>query len=206
VCSAYSYSCSYESSSVGIALGYGLDDRVSRVRFPAEAGKFSHHHRVQNGSGSHPASIQWVPGALSLRVKRPGRESDHSPPSSAEVNKAWSYTSTPQYVFMAWCLVKHRDNFTLFVICLCIFIRVRWASFTQINVNTNFIDLSSGLCLRLLKQHVSHTSEFMTGKHTSAEYLTFGKVVPRGLKCDLGTWCGVGFFLRTNCAPFFPVA
>jgi hypothetical protein len=33
------------------------------------------------------------------------------PPASAEVN-AWSYTSTPQYVFMAWCLVKHRDNFT----------------------------------------------------------------------------------------------
>jgi hypothetical protein len=32
--------------------------------------------------------IQWVPGALSLRVKRPGRESDHSPPSSAEV-KEW---------------------------------------------------------------------------------------------------------------------
>jgi len=25
---------------------------------------------------------------------------------------AWSYTSTPQYVFMAWCLVKHRDNLT----------------------------------------------------------------------------------------------
>jgi hypothetical protein len=23
----------------------------------------------------------------------------------------WSYTSTPQYVFMAWCLVKDRDNF-----------------------------------------------------------------------------------------------
>jgi hypothetical protein len=25
---------------------------------------------------------------------------------------AWSYTSTPQYFFMAWGLVKHRDNFT----------------------------------------------------------------------------------------------
>jgi hypothetical protein len=25
---------------------------------------------------------------------------------------AWSYTSTPPYVFMAWCFVKHRDNFT----------------------------------------------------------------------------------------------
>jgi hypothetical protein len=47
-----------------------------------------------------------------VRVKLPGREAGHSPPSSAEVKNAWSYTSTPQYVFMAWCLVKHRDNFT----------------------------------------------------------------------------------------------
>jgi hypothetical protein len=43
-------------SSVGIALGYGLDDRGSRVRFPAAAGNFSLHHRVQYGSGAHPAS------------------------------------------------------------------------------------------------------------------------------------------------------
>jgi hypothetical protein len=43
-------------SSVGIALGYGLDDRGSRVQFPAVAGNISLHHRVQNGSGSHPAS------------------------------------------------------------------------------------------------------------------------------------------------------
>jgi hypothetical protein len=32
--------------------------------------------------------IQWLPGALSLRVKRPGCEADHSPPSRAEV-KGW---------------------------------------------------------------------------------------------------------------------
>jgi hypothetical protein len=31
--------------------------------------------------------IQWVPGALSLWVKRPGREADYSPPSSAEVKE-----------------------------------------------------------------------------------------------------------------------
>jgi hypothetical protein len=43
-------------SSVGVALGYGLDERGSRVRYPAWAGNFSLHHRVQNGSGSHPAS------------------------------------------------------------------------------------------------------------------------------------------------------
>jgi hypothetical protein len=56
--------------------------------------------------------IQWVAGALSLGVKRPGREVNHSPPSSAEVKNEWSYTSTSQYVSMALCLVKHRDNFT----------------------------------------------------------------------------------------------
>jgi hypothetical protein len=39
--------------------------------------------------------IQWVLGALSLGVKRLGREVDHSPPISAEVKKMWIYTSTP---------------------------------------------------------------------------------------------------------------
>jgi hypothetical protein len=48
----------YESrdSSVGIALGYGMDDCGSRVRFPAGTGNLSFHHRVYNGSESHPAS------------------------------------------------------------------------------------------------------------------------------------------------------
>jgi hypothetical protein len=43
--------------------------------------------------------IQWVTDALSLGVKRPGREADHSPPSIAEVKNAWSYTSTPPLRF-----------------------------------------------------------------------------------------------------------
>jgi len=32
-------------------------------------------------------SIQWESGALSLKVKRPGREADHSPLSSAEAKE-----------------------------------------------------------------------------------------------------------------------
>jgi len=32
------------------------DDRGSSARFPAGAGNFSLHHRVQNGSGTHPAT------------------------------------------------------------------------------------------------------------------------------------------------------
>jgi hypothetical protein len=44
-------------SSVGIALGYGPDDRGSRVRFPGGGvGNFSLYHRIQNGSGALPAS------------------------------------------------------------------------------------------------------------------------------------------------------
>jgi len=42
-------------------------------------------------------------------VKRPGREADHSPPPSAEVKNAWSYTSTPLWY---GAQLKHRDNFT----------------------------------------------------------------------------------------------
>jgi hypothetical protein len=78
-------------------------------------GNFSLHHRVQTGSGAHPASYQWVSGSLFTRgVKRPGREAELSPQFSAEVTNAWSYTSTYSYIFMAWYLVKHRDfNFPL---------------------------------------------------------------------------------------------
>jgi hypothetical protein len=92
-------------SSVGIALAYGLDDLGSIVRFPAGAENFSLHHRVRNGFGPIQPPIQWVPGVLSLGVKRPGREADHPSSSSGEVKNVWRFTSTPQYVFMAWWLV-----------------------------------------------------------------------------------------------------
>jgi hypothetical protein len=93
-------------------MGYGLDDLGSRVRIVVGAGNFSLYHRVQNGSGAHPASYPMGIGDLSLGLRRPGRESDHSTPSSAEVN-VWSYTSTPQYVFMAWYVAKHGTNVPL---------------------------------------------------------------------------------------------
>jgi hypothetical protein len=35
--------------------------------------------------GSTQPPIQWVPGVISPRVKRPRHEADHSPPSEAEV-------------------------------------------------------------------------------------------------------------------------
>jgi hypothetical protein len=56
--------------------GYGLDDRGSRIRFPAGAGNFSL-HRVQNGFGAHPVSYSMGIRGSFLGVKRPGREADH---------------------------------------------------------------------------------------------------------------------------------
>jgi hypothetical protein len=56
-----------------------------------------------------PASLLWNEyQALSPELKQPGHEADHSPPSSAEVKDARSYTSTPPYVCMAWYLVKQK--------------------------------------------------------------------------------------------------
>jgi hypothetical protein len=59
-------------------------------RIPVGARFFAH---VQTGPEAHPASCTKGTGSFS-GVKRPGRGADHSPPSSAEVKKEWSYTST----------------------------------------------------------------------------------------------------------------
>jgi hypothetical protein len=57
--------------------------------------------------------IQWVLGALTPGVKWPGHEADDSPPSCAEVKNTWSCTTISQYVFVAWCLVKHRQFYLI---------------------------------------------------------------------------------------------
>jgi hypothetical protein len=59
-----------------------VDDRGSRVRFPAGAGNFFLHHRLQNGSGAHPASYP-----MGTRGSFPGGEVDHSSPSNAEIKQ-----------------------------------------------------------------------------------------------------------------------
>jgi hypothetical protein len=56
---------------------------------------------------------QGVPGALSVEVKRPGREADHSPTSSAEVKECVElYLHSPNTPSCRGAQLKHRDNFT----------------------------------------------------------------------------------------------
>jgi hypothetical protein len=74
-----------QDSIVGIAIGYGLNGRGVGVRVPVVSIILSTSSRPALGPTQSP--IQWVPGALSPGVKRPGREADHSPPTSVGVKK-----------------------------------------------------------------------------------------------------------------------
>jgi hypothetical protein len=56
---------------------YLLDDRATKVRSPAEAKVFSSSLCVQTSSEAR--------GSFPWGKARPGRNADHSPPSSAEV-------------------------------------------------------------------------------------------------------------------------
>jgi hypothetical protein len=72
-------------SSGSIVSDYGLDNRAIGVRSPAGAKDFSSNLCIW-GSGAHPASYTMgtgdpFPGGKAL----PGRDTDHSPLSSAEV-------------------------------------------------------------------------------------------------------------------------
>jgi hypothetical protein len=58
------------------------------VRSPTGAEDFSSNLCVQAGSGAHPASYTvGTGGTFPGDKERPGRDADHSPPSSAKVKK-----------------------------------------------------------------------------------------------------------------------
>jgi hypothetical protein len=102
-------------SSVGIALGYGLGDRGSRVRFSAGAGNFSLHHRVQNGSGARQASYP-----TGTRGSFPGDKAAGAwnwPLTSIQCRgqrMSGAIPPLPQYAFMAWCSVKAQGQLYLY--------------------------------------------------------------------------------------------
>jgi hypothetical protein len=76
-----------QDTSVGIATGYGPNSQ-GLIPGRGEIFFFSVASRLTLGPTQPP--IQWVPG-----VKLLGRESDHSPPSSAEVKNGGAIYALP---------------------------------------------------------------------------------------------------------------
>lgn len=62
-------------------------------RIQARATYFPLFEVVQT-DGAQQRRVQWVPGSCP-GIKGPGHYVDHSPPSSAEAENGWSYTSAP---------------------------------------------------------------------------------------------------------------
>jgi hypothetical protein len=84
-------------NSVDIATGYGLD-----LRRP-----------ISTESGPDLGPAQWVRGELSPGVKLQRRESDHCPPSNAEVKNGGGVPPLPAYTLMASYLNNDNDNMYL---------------------------------------------------------------------------------------------
>jgi hypothetical protein len=85
------------------------------VRFLARARNVSLIQSVKTGSGVHTASYPMDRGDMSPRIKRPGREVDHSPPSIAETNNGGAiYPLSHTSSWRGAQLIKHRNNFIFY--------------------------------------------------------------------------------------------
>ena len=92
-------------------LGYELDVRRIVVQFPPGGTDILLLANVETRSCANPLATERVSGNPSSRAKRLGHEADLSS-SGGQIKNAWSYTSTPAYVFIEWYLMVHRDNLT----------------------------------------------------------------------------------------------
>lgn len=68
-------------SSVCVATSYGMDGQGSNC---GGEKVFLFYTTSGPALGLTQLPLQWVPGSISRRAKGPGREADHSPPSSAQ--------------------------------------------------------------------------------------------------------------------------
>jgi hypothetical protein len=82
-------------------------------------------------------------GLIFLEVKRPGREADHPPPSSAEIKNAWTCTSTPHTIvtFRQFVNIFYHEN----VIIIC-----------PISMFTAVLEYFTG---NVILEDISHISE-----------------------------------------------
>jgi len=80
--------------------GYGLDDQGSNSGMD----KYLCLWQPSRLTLGHTQPVQWLLGSVSLWVKQLKHEADQSPPSTAKVKNAWSFTSTLLYTIKVWSL------------------------------------------------------------------------------------------------------
>jgi hypothetical protein len=82
------YVFNYTIAGVAQSVQCLTTNRTTEIQSPTEAEDFFSNLCVQIGSGAHPASYTvGTGGSFPGGKARPGREAEHSPPSSAEVKK-----------------------------------------------------------------------------------------------------------------------
>jgi hypothetical protein len=91
---------------------------TSRIWFPAEEINFFICTSSRPNLGPTQPPIRWVPEVLSTGMKRPGREADLSPPSSAE-----------ELYLVAQCLTKQAQEWLYFVPCTATFVMIEWCRY-----------------------------------------------------------------------------
>jgi hypothetical protein len=80
---------------------------IGFIVFPAGVAILSPLHRVQTGSGTHPAFLSNGHRGQSGRSVKPTIHLRLVP-------RWWMFEALPvlpRYIYMAWCIVQHRDNF-----------------------------------------------------------------------------------------------
>jgi hypothetical protein len=96
-------------NSVGIAWGYGLDSSGSIFG----GGKvFSLPYSIQTGSGAS-CPVSTVGSFLGAKSRRAGEWSWSFTYTLCQVQDGRRYTFIPLYIFMSWCLIQYRNNFTI---------------------------------------------------------------------------------------------
>jgi hypothetical protein len=94
-------SCRSQDSAVSIVTRLRNGQPKNYGSIPGKGKRFSLFQSIQAGMGPTQPHIHCTAGAVSSGVKRSERETDHSPPSVADVRNEWHDISTPPHAFMA---------------------------------------------------------------------------------------------------------
>jgi hypothetical protein len=106
--------------------------------------------------------IQWVLGAISLGVKWPEHEADHSTPTSSKVKNGEAIHPLPHMPSQhsAW-LIKHRDNFIIFTLIILVLFSVKhaghWSSDKQLYIYWTVNQERLGIINIRLRTQCCHT-------------------------------------------------